>query len=169
MCFPINNMTLTTKCVNCSLSNLINVTNPYFTKQPFVYWFTLAAGRALQIGYYSDSNRCAQNLLYPARNEAYCVFKATCKDFKALFKLICKCLLMCPMRVYFCSLIYVCLPFISYISMSQKYVLTPKYANCPNPAGRRKAVKSVSRFKFAVLHFQMSNTFQYKHNWKPWH
>ena len=85
--------------------------------------------------YHSDSNMCAQNLLYPARNAAYCVFKATCKDCRALFKLTCKCLLMCPMRVCFCSLIYVCLPFISYISMSQKYVLTPKYANCPNPAG----------------------------------
>ena len=57
-------------------------------------------------------------------------------------------------------LFYVCLPFISYIFISQKYVLTIQYENCPNPAGRKKAVKIVSRFKFAVMHLQMFNTFQ---------
>ena len=77
---------------------------------------------------------------------------------------------MYPLYVYFCSLFYVCLPFfILYIFISQKYVLTLKYANCPNPAGRKKAVKIVSRFKFAVMHLQMFNIFQNNHDWKPWH
>ena len=111
------------------------------------------------MGYHSDSNLCAQNSLYPARNTAQCVFKATCK---ALFKFVCKCLLMYPMPVCFCSLTYVCLPFISYIFISQKCVSTPKYANCLNPTRRKKAVKIASRVKFVVTHFQMFNTFQSK-------
>ena len=54
------------------------------------------------------------------------------------------------MRVCFCSLTYVCLPFISYIFILQKCVSTPKYANCLNPTRRKKAVKIASRVKFAV-------------------
>ena len=148
MCFPINTRLLSAKCVGCSSSkSIINATQPYFTKHLLIYWFTLAAGRALQIDYHSDSNKCAQNLLFPARNAALCVFKAICR---ALFKFICKCLLMYPLLVYFCSLFYVCLPFfILYIFISQKYVLTLKYANCPNPVGRKKAVKIVCRYAFA--------------------
>ena len=83
------------------------------------------------------------------------------QSLQALFKFICKCLLMYPMRVCFCSLIHVCLPsYFMLFHFAEICLTTPKYANCPNPAGRKKAVKIVSRFKFSVMHLPMYNTFE---------
>ena len=71
--------------------NLINATKPYFTEHLFIYWFTLAAERALQIGYHSDSNKCAEKFVVssPKRSSVRFQAEAICK---ALFKFICTCL-----------------------------------------------------------------------------
>ena len=148
--------------------NLINETKLYFTKHLLIYLMHFS-GRASATDrspflYYIVCSKFAVSS--PKRSSVR--FQGHFWSLQ-LFKFILKCLLMYPMRVRFCSLFYVCLPSISYIFISQKYVLTLKHANCPNPVGRKKAVKIASRFKFAAMHLQMFNTFQSKHDWKPWH